>query len=60
MYLTKPTGCMFQVVGFLLLLSGIGLIAQGGGAIFFGIIILLLGAWIFWRGRRTPEQKKEL
>ena len=59
MYLTKPTGCTFQIIAIIFLLLGIGMISKGGGIIFFGIIFILLGAWMFWRGRRTPERKKE-
>jgi len=58
MHLTKPTGCAFQIFGFIIFLTGIGILAQGGGSIFLGVILTLLGAWMFWRGRRTPEIKK--
>jgi len=59
MYITKPVGIAFQLFGFLLFFIGLGLIPQGGGMTFFGIILTPLGVWMFWRGRRKPERQKE-
>ena len=59
MHLTKPAGCAFQVFGFLIALTGLGLIPQGSGKSIWGIILLVLGGWMFIRGRRTPEINKD-
>jgi len=59
MYLTKPAGIFFQLIGALLVFLGIGMIPQGAGVTFFGIILLPLGVVMFWRGRRGPERKAD-
>ena len=60
MYLTKPAGIFFQLFGFIICIAGMGLIPQGGGSTFFGIILAPLGGWMFWRGRRNKERQEEL
>jgi hypothetical protein len=60
MYLTKPVGVFFQLLGFIIGIASIGVIPQGGGVTFFGIIFVPLGVWMVWRGRRGPERKAEL
>lgn len=59
MYLSKPAGCAFQLLGAFFFLAGIGMIFQGGGTTVLGILIAAASAWVFWRGRRTPEREAE-
>ena len=59
MHLTKPAGCAFQLFGFFVCIIGLGFLGMGGGKIVLGIILAPTGAWMFWRGRRTPERKEK-
>ncbi len=52
MHLTKPAGCAFQCIGAFLLLAGLGSILSKN---LIGVLILLLGGWMFIRGRRKSE-----
>ncbi len=53
MHLTKPAGVFFQLVGFFLLLIGLGVLGQ---SIFWGIVVLAIGAWMVWQGRRPAKR----
>jgi hypothetical protein len=59
MHVTKPAGCAFQIFGFFIALYGLGSLSLGGGYTFLGIMLATLGIWMFWRGRRSPERKRE-
>ena len=57
MHLTKPAGCMFQLLGPFIALIGLACLKMGGAAVMIGIILAPLGIWMFIRGRRTPENR---
>ncbi len=49
MRLTKPAGVFFQLVGAFLLLVGLVSLSE---SIFWGAIVLAIGGWMVWQGRR--------
>ena len=53
MPLTKPAGVFFQLVGFFLLLIGLGALSQ---SIFWGIVVLAVGVWMVWQGRQPAKR----
>lgn len=48
---------MFQLLGPVIALAGLGFFKVGGAAVILGIICTPLGIWMFIRGRRTPENR---
>ncbi len=51
--LTKPAGCLLQVLGAGALLVGVGMLAGiGRGGSVWGVIVLAIGIWLLVVGRR--------
>jgi zinc-ribbon domain len=56
--LTKPAGCFLQVLGFFLLLVGVGLcVPRAGGSLVLGVVLLAVGGWLVVVGRRPAVQR---
>jgi hypothetical protein len=58
MSLTKPAGVAFQLIGFIFFIFGFVLFLQFTTSnVIWGIILLCLGGWMVWRGRRKKERQ---
>lgn len=51
MKFTKPLGCLYQIIGGLLLLGGLASFAEKISLI--GVVVFLLGVGLLWWGRQA-------
>jgi 4-amino-4-deoxy-L-arabinose transferase-like glycosyltransferase len=60
MYLTKPTGFIFQVIGLIIGIFGIIKLSGTPDNIVSGFLLTAIAIILIWRGGRRKERKEEL